>query len=318
MKGIQNLRISNRNVVFELSLCRNITIVRGDSGTGKTTLYSMIADHARFGAASGVSLVCDKACIALNDMDWVHQLHKTSDSIVFVDEGDRFVYSKEFAEEIRKSDNYYVLFIRENLHELPYSVEEIYEIKTSGKYHTLKQRYKGGANCVYAGTASGKKNFHVLLTEDAKSGLQFFEHYYQEADVECITTHGNSGIFGWLEKNLDKKVFVLADGAAFGAEMNRVMELQKRFPDRITICLPESFEWLILRSGLIAAKDLENILKNPSEYIDSNEHFSWEQFFYRYLVENTKDTYKQYSKERIGQFYVIENNAKQIAAVIGI
>lgn len=33
-----------------------ITIVRGDSGTGKTTLYDMIADFTRLHEASGVNI----------------------------------------------------------------------------------------------------------------------------------------------------------------------------------------------------------------------------------------------------------------------
>ena len=39
MKGTQHVEVSNRNAKFRFDLHRNITIVRGDSGTGKTTLY---------------------------------------------------------------------------------------------------------------------------------------------------------------------------------------------------------------------------------------------------------------------------------------
>ena len=44
MKGIQHIEVSNRKVKFKLDLIRNITIIRGESGTGKTTLYNMISD----------------------------------------------------------------------------------------------------------------------------------------------------------------------------------------------------------------------------------------------------------------------------------
>ena len=40
-----------------------------------------------------------------------------------------------------KIDNYYVIVTRESLPTLPYSVEEIYGIRTSGRYGTLKQSY---------------------------------------------------------------------------------------------------------------------------------------------------------------------------------
>lgn len=142
MKGTQHVEVSNRNAKFRFDLHRNITIVRGDSGTGKTTLYNMIADYTRLQAESGVNLSSTKPCVALMDMDWKNQLDGISNSIVFIDEGAMYISSEKFAEAIKNSDNYYVIFNREGLHQLPYSVEEIYQIKTSGKYHSFEQIYK--------------------------------------------------------------------------------------------------------------------------------------------------------------------------------
>ena len=62
-------------------------------------------------------------------------------SIIFIDEGNKFVSSVEFAEEVKKSDNYFVIITRETLETLPYSVDEIYGIRNSGKYGTLKNVY---------------------------------------------------------------------------------------------------------------------------------------------------------------------------------
>lgn len=86
MKGIQHVEVKNRKVKFVFDLYRNITIVRGDSGTGKTTLYNMIADYTRLQANSGVNLSSTKPCVALLDMDWKNQLDGISDSIVFITE----------------------------------------------------------------------------------------------------------------------------------------------------------------------------------------------------------------------------------------
>ncbi|MDY4633808.1 MAG: translation initiation factor 2, partial [Dorea formicigenerans] len=52
-----------------------------------------------------------------------------------------FIKTEEFAGTIQKTDNYYVIVTRESLPALPYSAEEIYGIRTSGKYGTLKQSY---------------------------------------------------------------------------------------------------------------------------------------------------------------------------------
>ena len=58
-----------------------------------------------------------------------------------IDEDNAFLPTREFAEAVRESDNYYVIVTREGLPNLPYSVEEIYGIRESGKYASLKQTY---------------------------------------------------------------------------------------------------------------------------------------------------------------------------------
>ena len=42
MKGKYHIIVQNSRVKFEFDIKRNITIVRGDSATGKTTLVSLI------------------------------------------------------------------------------------------------------------------------------------------------------------------------------------------------------------------------------------------------------------------------------------
>lgn len=145
MRGTYQVRVSRkRGTSFRFTVQRNITIVRGDSGTGKTTLYEMVADYTRLGTQSGVTVQCDRPCVALTDIDWRNQLSRISDSLVFVDEGLEEVASDAFAAAARKSSNYYIIFCREELPNLPYSVNEVYRIKTSGKYHSFVQMYKEG------------------------------------------------------------------------------------------------------------------------------------------------------------------------------
>ena len=96
MNGSHLVKISRRRgTKYTFTIKRNITIVRGDSGTGKTTLFDMVADYMRTGEQSGVSLQCDCPCVALTDYDWRNQLSSVHDSIVFVDEGLKEIHSDE-------------------------------------------------------------------------------------------------------------------------------------------------------------------------------------------------------------------------------
>lgn len=242
-----------------------------------------------------------------------------SDSIVFIDEGAEYIKTTEFADKVKNSDNYYVIFSRENLHNLPYSVEEIYEIKASGKFHKFVKLYRSDKNHVYALNRTGRKfQFDIFLTEDSKSGYQFFKHYFDKRNVVCESSGSNSEIFKWLRNHKGKKekIFVVADGAAFGSEIDRVLKLQSPEKEYFKICLPESFEWLILKSGLIKKSDIRSVLENPSEYIESKDYFSWEKFFENYLVSNTVNTHFQYAKKEINPVYLNENNSKKIITEI--
>ena len=48
--------------------------------------------------------------------------------------------------------------------------------------------------------------------------------------------------------------------------------------ERIALYLPESFEWLILKSGIIEDGEIREILAAPGNYVDCREYFSWERF----------------------------------------
>lgn len=141
MRGIHHMVVQNGSLKYEFDIKRNITILKGDSATGKTTLVEMIQEYLINGMDSGVNFSCDVPCRVLTGNLWKEQLAEIVNSIVFIDEGNRFVKSVEFAETIKKSSNYYVIVTRENLEMLPISVDEIYGIRSSGKYGALVPVY---------------------------------------------------------------------------------------------------------------------------------------------------------------------------------
>lgn len=141
MKGKHRVTVQNKRIRYDFEIKRNITIIRGDSATGKTALVDMIREYYENGVDSGVELKCDKTCVVLEGRNWETILSTVNDSIVFIDEGNEFVASVDFASVIQRSDNYYVIVAREGLSTLPYSVEEIYGIRDSGKYGSLKRTY---------------------------------------------------------------------------------------------------------------------------------------------------------------------------------
>jgi hypothetical protein len=141
MTGAYHTQAANAACKYELNIKRNITILKGDSATGKTVLVDMIRDYVLNGADSGITLNCDIPCRVIEGNTWKEQLAPISGSIVFIDEGNPFVSSDEFAHYVREGKNYYVIVTREKLSNLPYSITEIYGIHSFGKYNDLVPVY---------------------------------------------------------------------------------------------------------------------------------------------------------------------------------
>lgn len=303
MKGKHRIVVSTKRLKYDFELRRNLTIIRGDSATGKTTLVDMVREFVNNPSGTPIDLVCDKKCFVLDGALWKEQLSGIVDSIVFIDEGNEFIKTTEFADEIQKTDNYYVIVTRESLPALPYSVEEIYGIRTSGKYGTLKQSYHEFYRLYGVETYEKNVNPEVIVTEDSNSGYQFFAQVCRENKLSCESMNGKSNVFHYLNKHKDEKILVIADGAAFGSEIDRVLQLIERRKN-VALYLPESFEWMILSTGILKNSQVENMVNDPSEFVESREYFSWERFFTAVLIDATKDTYLAYVKRKLNVAYL--------------
>lgn len=143
----------------------------------------------------------------------------------------------------------------------------------------------------------------LLLTEDSNSGYQFFDYICKENNMQCIAANGKSNLFHYLKIHKIEKVLAIADGAAFGSEIDKVLKLLTDMPN-VTLYLPESFEWLILSSGVLKQNLVREILNEPSDYIESETYFSWERFFTAFLTELTNGTYMEYTKSSLNHAYL--------------
>ena len=126
----------------------------------------------------------------------------------------------------------------------------------------------------------------------------------------------NSAILSWLDQHLDDRVFVVADGAAFGCYADRVLKLQDIHRDAVTVCLPESFEWLLLSSGVISGLDAKAVLQEPEAFADSEKFKSWEDFFYKYLRDKTGNSVFRYDKDCIPEAFCRGSNSAKVMALI--
>ena len=57
MKGAHRVIVETKKIKYDFVVKRNITILTGDSGSGKTVLIDYIRDYRRYGADSGLIFI---------------------------------------------------------------------------------------------------------------------------------------------------------------------------------------------------------------------------------------------------------------------
>lgn len=222
---------------------------------------------------------------------------------------------------MRESGNYFVLVTRAPLKMLPYSIHEIYEIITDGKRTDIKESYHEFKE-IYSNYPIVENNrIQNIVTEDSNSGYQFWRNVFKESNV--ISSKGNGNLIRRIKDLNAGDTLVIADGAAFGSLMESCMSfLQTQTNRRISLWLPESFEYLVLKSSVIKSERLMQILENVPEYVESEKYESWERFFTELLVTLTADGVEKYSKNTLNEYYlqnwVVEKIKRQLPEEIRI
>ena len=136
----------------------------------------MLYEYLRVGRESGYAVTAEVSYYVYLrrevGRDWKDALLTLRDTIIFIEENNDFVFSKEFAEFVKNSGNYFVLVNRAPFKMLPYSIHEIYAIVTNGKrtdvkesYHELKEIYGN-----YPIVENNRMKYGI--TEDSNSGCQ--------------------------------------------------------------------------------------------------------------------------------------------------
>lgn len=220
MKGSYWFKAKSKKVLFEFSIRRNITVIKGDSATGKTTLLHILYEHLRIGKQSGYAVSTNASYyVYIRDevgRDWKDALYPLKNTVIFIEENNEFVFTEEF-----------------------------------------------------------------------------------------VSSNGNGNIIKKVKASKSGDTLVIADGAAFGSFIEScISSFQAQTERRISLWLPESFEYLILKSGVLKSEKIGQILDNIPEYVECEKYESWENFFTDILVVMTADGIEKYSKNTLNTYYL--------------
>lgn len=138
MHGRQRLKIFSKRLEYDLLFTRNVTIIRGNSGTGKTTLCEILSEYLREGDNSvyKVQCTCELDVLSGNWSTALLQISAKKNCLLFVDEDANYLKSKEFANSMDGSSNYFVIISRDTLKTITYSYKEVYELASTSVGNT--------------------------------------------------------------------------------------------------------------------------------------------------------------------------------------
>ena len=291
MKGSYDFEVSNGDLFFKFTIKRNITILKGDSATGKSTLLDLLNTYSNNGPASGVSVKTNANYYVYlgneSDRTWKDRIEEKKNTIIFIEENSRFIFGRYFAKILKQSGNYFVFVTRNPIGTLSYSTKEIYGLYSYYSEEKLKQIYEFEE--LYSNTLKINPVFDLIITEDSNAGNDFFKLLYK--DYKVLSGGGNASVVKVLQETTETNVLCIVDGAAYGAHIYKERN--------ITIWLPESFEFILLKAGVISFAGLDKILENSSDYIECKDYVSWERFFTA-LAQQYGSNYK---KEKLPNYY---------------
>ena len=271
---------------------RRLNIIKGDSGTGKSTFATIVRDKRN---ADKFESTLD--IIQVFEDTWKPVVRGERDKILIFDDLN-VVSTLDFARYYSKyaiSNNLYFLIIsRESLRfdsmkNLSFSSNSIFKLVKNGIYHELEKYYSYGE--------SSTSDFEVCVVEDTKKGYTFFKELFKGVLDVVPSTGGKSTIVADVLK-LSKEytnILVIVDTSAYGCHMEEFCTLFEGIESNICFLSDyECFEELLLRTNLLnRLRDVIDGFNNLT--VDANNFVSWKKYFEDLVYRVTMNKPYRYS-----------------------
>jgi len=276
MKGAVKIKLSVGNEIFNISLDRKISFLKGDSGIGKTVFFNTLKfyySREKQGISSDIKLEiegCGGILLpSLIGEEWRKKVQDSKNCVVVIDESDVDVLkSKDLGRVVKNSGNYFLFIYRKNpLVVLDEEDDEDLVLDNGSITHSTKGditfEFKKLGGCfvnsskpLYS-TINIKVNPDMVVTEDAQSSLRFLKNTLKCA---CDTSYGIGGVTKKVRSIVDegiyKNIYVFADGENFAYDYFELYQYLrtndfKKSGAVVNIADIRSFEYMLLSTGKI-------------------------------------------------------------------
>lgn len=334
MKGKYRITLQDKNstVKYELEVSRQITIVCGDSGIGKTLLHKLVEKYCNIGELSNLNLKVDSDYVSVEPFTpqlirvdnsgflfkdktrKLRWLSKPKNVIYLVDEDILAIKGINFASLIRYTDAYYVIFTREAraFRYLYNSVWDVLTIKDDGgeainnKCRKLYEEFNGNI-----------KEYDEVIHEDSTTGKEVCAKALSEV-VESV--YGNINIVQNVEERPRSTILMIADGANFSNILSEIIDTSEECLNTVYLLLPESTEYVLLHNKLFSTdSNVIDSINNPSLACDTTKYTSYERMYEDIITLahiNSPNKIPEYEKKKDLEAYKTESFIDTYRAIL--
>lgn len=266
------VHISTRRLEYKFEISQKYNLLIGDSGSGKTKLVDMVYAFSKDRSA----IQCYSYDKLLTDRNLsIEDLVSLEDYIVFLDEDSPILHRADVSKLLEMSQNYFVIICRDiSLGFKSISLDCVFKLKTSGKYHTFENVYSVPDEMIKP---------DMIICEDSNSGFQFMQKLVSDTDVRIDfarsnpndKTGGKSKIAECLNSVHEKdNVCIVFDKSAIAFDYPRILNSITK--NKLNVCYIDwdSFETYILESPMFRMHVPEPEDKYESKEILANELIS--------------------------------------------
>lgn len=278
-----NVRDDNGDLypIYNIQIFDRISVVLGDSGTGKTYLFDAI-NHAlngedpwTYNCFNNLDTSIKIDVYTVNSIAIFNNIIKnTTGALIIIDEDTtENIRKNNLVRTMQKSKNYFLLLDRQMVSKIDVNIKSMFVVEECRykKHKTFKVKNAIEMHTVDVNTKD-ISNIKYMITEDTKSGKVFWEKTLSKIQLLEFKEYGNGSIAKNIEEALNKIdgiLLVALDYDKGGIQMQHICNSKNIDLSRVLFISMESFEELVCNSEFILKKYtmLRNLVRDYKLYI---------------------------------------------------
>ena len=282
----------NHKFDYYLQLKRKVTIVQGDSGVGKSLFVNLSEQSI---TDNSIHFDCNLRLSILSPTDWMSFSGKNC--VIPIDEYHPLLQSGDCLRFFEKTNCYFIVITRKLLAWFPCQPEDIYLMIKSHNKRTLIPAFN-----------LKEENYQkpdLVVTEDGGAGYKFYKLLWSSLDFPVISSYGKENLVAVVDRQYRSKnsTLIIADRFGFGAVMGFMLKYVNT--GSVNLFLPNSFEWLLLKSEMFCEyNDVREFIKSV-ETSEFSTEVNYEVRTTKFLKSITEGCPCHYKKEELGLCYKV-------------